>query len=100
MANFPSGTPEALALRRAAVRAACRPAEAAALAPLLGEAGLPADVAAGVADRARQLVAALRRSRHGASGVDTLMQEFDLSSGEGVALMCLAEALLRVPDRG
>lgn len=26
------------------------------------------------------------------------MQEFSLSSEEGVALMCLAEALLRIPD--
>ena len=28
------------------------------------------------------------------------MHEFSLSSQEGVALMCLAEALLRIPDRG
>jgi proline dehydrogenase len=27
-----------------------------------------------------------------------LLQEFSLSSQEGVALMCLAEALLRIPD--
>ena len=31
-------------------------------------------------------------------GVDALMHEFSLSSEEGVALMCLAEALLRIPD--
>ena len=30
--------------------------------------------------------------------IDALMHEFSLSSEEGVALMCLAEALLRVPD--
>ena len=30
--------------------------------------------------------------------VQGLLQEFSLSSDEGVALMCLAEALLRVPD--
>ncbi len=48
--------------------------------------------------RARELVAAVRRERRGASGVDHLMQEFSLSSQEGVALMCLAEALLRIPD--
>ncbi|MDO9735165.1 bifunctional proline dehydrogenase/L-glutamate gamma-semialdehyde dehydrogenase PutA, partial [Glaesserella parasuis] len=34
-----------------------------------------------------------------ASGVDALMHEFSLSSEEGVALMCLAEALLRIPDK-
>ncbi|GJQ57152.1 MAG: hypothetical protein HKUEN07_37210 [Rhodocyclaceae bacterium] len=33
------------------------------------------------------------------SGVAALVQEFSLSSQEGVALMCLAEALLRIPDR-
>jgi RHH-type transcriptional regulator, proline utilization regulon repressor / proline dehydrogenase / delta 1-pyrroline-5-carboxylate dehydrogenase len=33
-----------------------------------------------------------------ASRVQSLMQEYALSSEEGVALMCLAEALLRIPD--
>ena len=33
------------------------------------------------------------------SGVAALVQEFSLSSQEGVALMCLAEALLRIPDK-
>ena len=51
-----------------------------------------------IRERARALVAAVRRQRRGASGVDHLMQEFSLSSQEGVALMCLAEALLRIPD--
>ncbi len=51
-----------------------------------------------IRDRARALVTAVRRQRRGASGVDHLMQEFSLSSQEGVALMCLAEALLRIPD--
>ena len=48
--------------------------------------------------RAGALVARVRAERSGASGVDALMSEFDLSSEEGVALMCLAEALLRIPD--
>ncbi|MFO1294466.1 MAG: trifunctional transcriptional regulator/proline dehydrogenase/L-glutamate gamma-semialdehyde dehydrogenase [Rubrivivax sp.] len=40
-----------------------------------------------------------RRSALGRSGlVQALLQEFALSSQEGVALMCLAEALLRIPD--
>lgn len=51
-----------------------------------------------VAAQARTLVEAVRRQRSHASGVDHLMHEFSLSSQEGVALMCLAEALLRVPD--
>lgn len=45
-----------------------------------------------------KLVQALRAKRHG-GGVEGLIQEFSLSSQEGVALMCLAEALLRIPDR-
>ena len=51
-----------------------------------------------IRDRARGLVTSVRQNRSQASGVDHLMQEFSLSSQEGVALMCLAEALLRIPD--
>ncbi len=47
---------------------------------------------------AARLVEALRGKRK-AGGVEALVQEFSLSSQEGVALMCLAEALLRIPDR-
>ncbi|HEV7817276.1 MAG TPA: bifunctional proline dehydrogenase/L-glutamate gamma-semialdehyde dehydrogenase PutA, partial [Janthinobacterium sp.] len=47
---------------------------------------------------AHQLVSAVREKRSRSSGVDALMHEFSLSSEEGVALMCLAEALLRIPD--
>ncbi|HUG58866.1 MAG TPA: trifunctional transcriptional regulator/proline dehydrogenase/L-glutamate gamma-semialdehyde dehydrogenase, partial [Candidimonas sp.] len=47
---------------------------------------------------ARRLVEALRGKRK-SGGVEALIQEFSLSSQEGVALMCLAEALLRIPDR-
>ena len=32
------------------------------------------------------------------SGVDAFMRQYDLSSQEGMVLMCLAEALLRIPD--
>ncbi|MFZ6688874.1 trifunctional transcriptional regulator/proline dehydrogenase/L-glutamate gamma-semialdehyde dehydrogenase [Undibacterium sp. SXout11W] len=51
-----------------------------------------------VAQLAHKLVSAVRDQRTRASGVDALMHEFSLSSEEGVALMCLAEALLRIPD--
>jgi RHH-type proline utilization regulon transcriptional repressor/proline dehydrogenase/delta 1-pyrroline-5-carboxylate dehydrogenase len=47
---------------------------------------------------AHGLVQAVREKRTRSSGVDALMHEFSLSSDEGVALMCLAEALLRIPD--
>src|ERR1051326_3916971 len=54
------------------------------------------DAATGVL--ARDLVSQLRASRQKRSGVDAFTQEYALSSEEGVMLMCLAEALLRVPD--
>ena len=47
---------------------------------------------------ARKLVESVREQRTHSSGVDALMHEYALSSEEGVALMCLAEALLRIPD--
>ncbi|MGI9482424.1 MAG: bifunctional proline dehydrogenase/L-glutamate gamma-semialdehyde dehydrogenase PutA [Hyphomicrobiales bacterium] len=47
---------------------------------------------------ARRLVNAVRKGRRPKGGVDAFMQEYDLSSEEGVMLMCLAEALLRIPD--
>ena len=47
----------------------------------------------------RRLVTDVRTRRRKASGVDALMHEFSLSSEEGIALMCLAEALLRIPDQ-
>jgi RHH-type transcriptional regulator, proline utilization regulon repressor / proline dehydrogenase / delta 1-pyrroline-5-carboxylate dehydrogenase len=46
----------------------------------------------------RALVERLRLERRNTGGVDALMHEYDLSSSEGVTLMCLAEALLRIPD--
>ena len=47
---------------------------------------------------ARELVEAIRAEHAGHGGLDAFLQEFELSSQEGVVLMCLAEALLRVPD--
>ncbi len=46
---------------------------------------------------ARKLVTGLRASQK-KGGVEALVREYALSSEEGVALMCLAEALLRIPD--
>jgi RHH-type proline utilization regulon transcriptional repressor/proline dehydrogenase/delta 1-pyrroline-5-carboxylate dehydrogenase len=65
---------------------------------LIHEAELPAEALGRIEARAKALVEAVRRDRARASGLDALLHEFDLSSREGVALMCLAEALLRIPD--
>jgi RHH-type transcriptional regulator, proline utilization regulon repressor / proline dehydrogenase / delta 1-pyrroline-5-carboxylate dehydrogenase len=64
---------------------------------LLDGAALAEPAATEVRERTMALVAALRaKTRSG--GVEGLIHEYSLSSQEGVALMCLAEALLRIPD--
>jgi RHH-type proline utilization regulon transcriptional repressor/proline dehydrogenase/delta 1-pyrroline-5-carboxylate dehydrogenase len=82
---------------RAAITAAYRRPEPECLAPLIAAATLAPDDSAAVRETARALTAALRGKRRG-TGVEALVQEYALSSQEGVALMCLAEALLRIPD--
>jgi RHH-type transcriptional regulator, proline utilization regulon repressor / proline dehydrogenase / delta 1-pyrroline-5-carboxylate dehydrogenase len=47
---------------------------------------------------AAKLVEAARAGRHESGGVDSFLHEYGLSSEEGVLLLCLAEALLRIPD--
>ena len=83
---------------RQALREHLRKDEAAVVRGLLDAASLPHDVQDRVAEQARRLVAAVRRERVGLGGLDAFLHEFELSSREGVVLMCLAEALLRVPD--
>lgn len=65
----------------------------AALAPSLGRAAL-----ARVDREALELAAQIRALMPKRLGVETFLAEYGLSSEEGVALMCLAEALLRIPD--
>ena len=50
-------------------------------------------------ERARQMVLQIRQDQEGNGAIDALLNEYSLSSEEGVVLMCLAEALLRVPDK-
>lgn len=66
---------------------------------LLDAAHLDRDSLDRIAERARALVGEVRRHRIGKGGIDAFMQEYELSSQEGVVLMCLAEALLRIPDQ-
>jgi RHH-type proline utilization regulon transcriptional repressor/proline dehydrogenase/delta 1-pyrroline-5-carboxylate dehydrogenase len=51
-----------------------------------------------VRDEAMALVRAARRSARRQGVVESFLAEFSLSTREGLALMCLAEALLRTPD--
>ena len=63
-------------------------------------AALPLDAATRVAvvDEAVALVEHARRSQKKQGVVESFLQEFSLGTREGLALMCLAEALLRTPD--
>jgi RHH-type proline utilization regulon transcriptional repressor/proline dehydrogenase/delta 1-pyrroline-5-carboxylate dehydrogenase len=72
--------------------------EAAAVRELLPLARLPEGERAEVGAAAVGLVAAVRAARVERRGMDAFLREYDLGSQEGVILMCLAEALLRIPD--
>lgn len=82
---------------RAAITAAYRRSEEECMSPLLAIATLDEEMQAAVRATARKLVTTLRGHPMG-NGLEGLVQEYSLSSNEGVALMCLAEALLRIPD--
>ena len=47
---------------------------------------------------ATRLVQGLRSNEAADAGVDAFMKEYGFSTEEGIILMCLAEALLRIPD--
>ncbi len=85
---------------RSAIAARLFGDETAIVRELASEAELSTDDQRRVAELARQLVAAVRAGRRQQGGIDAFMQEYSLSSEEGVVLMCLAEALLRIPDSG
>ncbi|ESR26930.1 bifunctional proline dehydrogenase/L-glutamate gamma-semialdehyde dehydrogenase PutA [Lutibaculum baratangense] len=90
-------TPDSLAASRRRLRAAYLEDEAAAMARLVEQARLPADARAAISARAADLVREVRgAARPGL--MEEFLAEYGLSTKEGVALMCLAEALLRVPD--
>ena len=65
---------------------------------LLQENNLDPEVKTTISDQATLLVEGCRKRSQEAGTLDAFLQEFGLSNKEGVALMCLAEALLRVPD--
>ncbi len=84
---------------RAAITALYRADESACVRALLPIARFEPAAASAVDRLARMLAQSLRAQRSGREGlVQGLLAEFSLSSQEGVALMCLAEALLRIPD--
>lgn len=83
---------------RRAMATAYRMDETQALAPLLEAARLDDAARARVEATARKLVAAVREGHEKDGGLDRFLHEYGLGTREGVILMCLAEALLRIPD--
>src|SRR5690606_24454407 len=94
--NFAPPIREQDAMRKA-ITASYRMPEAECVRALLEEATLPDNTRKEIRSTATKLISALR-AKHKGTGVEGLVHEYSLSSQEGVALMCLAEALLRIPD--
>lgn len=72
--------------------------ETATVKALLEQARLSDDARARIHERAKTLVEAVRANADSRGGIEAFLQQYDLSSQEGMVLMCLAEALIRVPD--
>jgi RHH-type transcriptional regulator, proline utilization regulon repressor / proline dehydrogenase / delta 1-pyrroline-5-carboxylate dehydrogenase len=91
--RFLEQNPQRLAIQEASSAGETETVEA-----LLGAADLGEAARGRIAARATRLVEQIRADRTSHGGLDAFMEEYDLSNQEGVLLMCLAEALLRVPD--
>jgi RHH-type transcriptional regulator, proline utilization regulon repressor / proline dehydrogenase / delta 1-pyrroline-5-carboxylate dehydrogenase len=72
--------------------------EAEAAQRLLAASPLDAAARAAVEAQARDIVLRARSLRRRKGVMESFLEEFGLSNSEGLALMCLAEALLRIPD--
>lgn len=83
---------------RASIRRAYRADERACVETLLREAALDGGQRSRVQARARGLALRVREAKGDRLGIEAFLQEYGLSTPEGVMLMCLAEALLRIPD--
>jgi RHH-type transcriptional regulator, proline utilization regulon repressor / proline dehydrogenase / delta 1-pyrroline-5-carboxylate dehydrogenase len=81
-----------------AIRAAYLADEAKAVEQLLPLAAFSAATSARVDARARNWVEAVRSYHASNVGMESFLQQYDLATHEGVLLMCVAEALLRIPD--
>ena len=74
------------------------PPDEAIAAGFLAQASRGAAAEARIDARAGRLVEAIRAETGGLGGIEDFLREYSLSTREGLALMVLAEALLRVPD--
>lgn len=79
-------------------QAAFAPPDEALAAAFLAAAPRPPGAEMRIDARARRLIEAIRAKTGGLGGVEDFLHAYSLSTREGLALMVLAEALLRVPD--
>ncbi|MCW8914310.1 MAG: bifunctional proline dehydrogenase/L-glutamate gamma-semialdehyde dehydrogenase PutA [Magnetovibrio sp.] len=92
-------TPDSLPREsRLAMQAAHHQNETACISALLEHATLSREARARVSAKAEDFIGQVRAVHKNPLGFDAFMQEYELSTPEGVAMMCLAEALLRIPD--
>ncbi|HTI86610.1 MAG TPA: bifunctional proline dehydrogenase/L-glutamate gamma-semialdehyde dehydrogenase PutA [Alphaproteobacteria bacterium] len=89
---------QTLADRRASIAALTRAHEASAIAALLPGAKVTPEQRRHISLRAEALVASIRASGARGLGVEQFLHEYSLSTPEGVTLLGLAEAFLRIPD--
>ncbi len=83
---------------RAKINEAYRADEQTIVSAFITYATLNESMTTAVRNLAVRLVEQVRSERKKTTGIDSFLTEYALSSHEGIALMCLAEALLRVPD--
>jgi len=83
-----------------AIARTCRMDEAAAVAAIAKRIALTAEARARIGEHALRLAREIRRRAGESAGAEAFLRRFGLSTPEGVVLMCLAEALLRIPDAG
>ncbi|WP_131780897.1 bifunctional proline dehydrogenase/L-glutamate gamma-semialdehyde dehydrogenase PutA [Legionella gresilensis] len=83
---------------RAHINKAYRAEEQTLVRELIDKGILSPETVKAIQNDAINLVEKVRAERKKSTGIDSFLTEYALSSEEGIALMCLAEALLRVPD--
>jgi len=90
------GAVSGMAIDRSTLRAAYRLEEQTCVAERMRQAAPASAAHSEAAALAARLIEGARERK--ASGLDAFLQSYGLGTDEGIALMCLAEALLRVPD--
>ncbi|MCD9004732.1 bifunctional proline dehydrogenase/L-glutamate gamma-semialdehyde dehydrogenase PutA [Luteimonas sp. XNQY3] len=96
----PAAPATSLQPQRDAITAAWTGDETERVQALLAQARQPDADRAAIQATAADLVRRVRLRARDRGAIEAFMQQYDLGSEEGVLLMCVAEALLRIPDEG